>query len=496
MSAYAQLAAHFHALSAIEGASAILGWDYEVMMPSGAAEIRAEQLAALAGIAHAKLTEPAIGEWLAQAADESLTEWQAANIREMKREYAHATALPADLVEALTRATTACEHVWRSARAENDFARFQQYFEPVLALVREAAVIKGEALGLHPYDALLDSYDPGMRRAIIDPVFDDLQAFLPPFIEQVIAYQAAHKPFTPLADAIPIAKQEALGRQMMQLLGFDFTQGRIDISAHPFCGGVPGDIRLTTRYRESAFTESLYGVLHETGHALYEMGLPAEWRNQPVGRARGMSLHESQSLLVEMQLCRGRDFLHFALPLMREAFGTAGATWDEENMARSLTRVERSLIRVNADEATYPLHVMLRYRLEQALLSGDLPVADLPAAWDDGMQAALGIRPDCVGNGCMQDVHWPGGSIGYFPTYTLGAITAAQLFDAARRVIPDLSAHIRKGNFVPLFGWLREQVHSRASLHSTPDLITQATGQPLNVAIYKAHLTQRYLDQP
>lgn len=495
MSAYTQLADHFREISAIEGASAILGWDYEVMMPSGATDIRAEQLAALAGIAHAKLTDPSLGALLDKAKDETLDDWQAANLREITREWKHATALPADLVQALTRATTACEHAWRTARPANDFATFATHFEPVLKLVREAAIIKGEALGLHPYDALLDSYDPGMRRDIINPVFAELESFLPDFIQQVIDYQTARKPHTPMTDAIPVAKQEALGRQMMQALGFDFTQGRIDVSAHPFCGGVPGDIRLTTRYRESAFTESLYGVLHETGHALYEMGLPADWRYQPVGRARGMSLHESQSLLVEMQLCRGRDFLQFALPVIRDAFGVSGAMWEEENVYRALTRVERSLIRVNADEATYPLHVILRYKLEQALLSGDLPVADLPAAWDDGMEQSLGIRPDCVGNGCMQDVHWPGGSIGYFPTYTLGAMTAAQLFDAARKAIPELPAHIRQGDFTPLFDWLRTHVHGKASLLSTPELIAQATGGPLNGAIYKAHLSKRYLDQ-
>lgn len=491
--AYQKLQTAFTQISALEGAASMLGWDAETMMPEGAADIRGEQLAALATVIHEKMTNPAIAQWLDRAKDESgLSLWQQANLREMQREYLHANALPADLVHALTKARIACEHVWREARKENDFARFKPYFETVLSLVQQAATVKGEALKLSPYDALLDSYDPGMRCQVIDGYFAELESFLPDLVSRAIDAQSK-KPAAPITDTIPIDRQTALGREFMTLLGFDFSAGRIDTSAHPFCGGVPGDVRLTTRYKESAFTESLYGVLHETGHALYEMGLPRDWITQPVGRARGMSMHESQSLLVEMQLCRGRDFLAFALPKIRAAFGVSGAAWDEENVSRNLTRVSRSLIRVNADEVTYPLHVILRYQLEKQLLSGALRVADLPEVWDERMEALVGIKPDCVGNGCMQDVHWPGGNIGYFPTYTIGAMIAAQLFHAANQALPDLPSLIRHGDFHPLFSWLRENVHGKGSSLSTMELVEQATGQPLNVAIYRAHLERRYV---
>lgn len=493
MSAYAELEARFRRMGALNGAAAMLHWDNAVMMPEGAAEVRAEQLATLATVAHEQLTHPALPELLDKATDETLDNWQQANLREMQLRYLHANAVEGALVEALAKARAASEHVWRSARKENDYARFLPYFEEVLSLVKQEAAAKAEALKLSPYDALLDAYDPGTRSAEIDTLFAELESFLPELVTKVIEHQARQPAPLPLGEHFPVEQQAAIGRRFMDALGFDFNHGRIDVSHHPFCGGVPGDVRLTTRYDESDFSESLMGVLHETGHALYEMGLPEQWHMQPVGDARGMSLHESQSLFIEMQISRSRDFLRYSLPIIREVFGASGEAWEEENVHRNLTRVKRSLIRVNADEVTYPLHIILRYRLEKQLLCGELAPVDLPEAWDAAMQELLGIKPDCVGNGCMQDIHWPDGSIGYFPTYTLGAMIAAQLFATAREALPDLSEHLQQGRFAMLIQWLKTHVHSRASLLSTPDLVQQATGKPLDVTIYRAHLESRYL---
>jgi len=281
--------------------------------------------------------------------------------------------------------------------------------------------------------------------------------------------------------------------KLMERIGFDFDHGRLDISLHPFCGGTPDDVRITTRYEESDFQRALQGVLHETGHAMYERGLPEAWRRQPVGRARGMSLHESQSLLVEMQVCRSREFQRFAAPILRAAFGASGPEWDAENLYRLGTRVERSFIRVDADEVTYPAHVILRYRLERALLAGDLALKDLPAAWNDGMKALLGIVPPDDRRGCLQDIHWYDGAFGYFPTYTLGAMTAAQLFDAAKRADPAILSGIERGDFAPLMAWLRANVHGKASRFSTTEIIAQATGKPLDPAVFEAHLRARYV---
>jgi carboxypeptidase Taq len=279
----------------------------------------------------------------------------------------------------------------------------------------------------------------------------------------------------------------------MKRLGFDFEHGRLDISLHPFCGGTPDDVRITTRYDETNFTRALMGVLHETGHALYERGLPAAWRRQPVGDARGMSVHESQSLLMEMQACRSREFLEFAAPLLRAAFGGKGKAWEADNLYRVYTQVERGFIRVDADEVTYPAHVILRYRLEKAMVAGDLEIEDLPGEWNRGMRELVGVTPPSDREGCLQDIHWYDGAWGYFPTYTLGAMTAAQLFAAAKRAVPGIPDAIARGDFAPLLGWLRANVHGKASSLSTDALLRAATGSSLDARVYEDHLRRRYL---
>jgi carboxypeptidase Taq len=280
----------------------------------------------------------------------------------------------------------------------------------------------------------------------------------------------------------------------MATLGFDFAHGRLDVSTHPFCGGIPEDVRITTRYDEADFMTGLMGILHETGHALYEMGLPQAWRTQPVGRARGMSLHESQSLLMEMQVCRSPEFFVFAAPRIARFFDSSGElVWNAEALREATVRVEPGFIRVDADEVTYPAHVILRYRLEKALISGELEVAGLPEAWNDGMVELLGVRPPNDRLGCLQDLHWYDGAFGYFPTYTLGALTAAQLFEAARKAVPSVLGSISHGDFGPLLGWLRTHVHGLGSSLSTDDLLVAATGRPLDSAAFKTHLSRRYL---
>jgi carboxypeptidase Taq len=493
-SAYRELERRFRRITNLQHATAMLQWDLATMMPPGGQEARTEQMAALKVLAHEQLTETGMGDLLAAAAAEpELDSWQRANLAEMRRAWIHATALEARLVEALSRANAECEAGWREARPRSDFARIRPLLERVLALYREVAAAKAAKLGTTPYDALLDEWEPDGRAAEIDRIFEPLAAFLRPFLEEVLERQArAPAPEHPRGP-FPIESQRALCERLMRAVGFDFDHGRLDISLHPFCGGVPDDVRITTRYSEADFTQSLMGVLHETGHALYERGLPAAWRYQPVGAARGMSVHESQSLLVEMQACRSREFLAYLAPLARQAFGGSGKAWEAENLHRLYTRVSRSLIRVEADEVSYPAHVILRYRLERAMLEGRLAVADLPGAWNDGMAKLLGIRPPDDRRGCLQDIHWYDGAWGYFPTYTLGAMTAAQLFAAAKRAEPGLPAAIAKGDFAPLTAWLKRNVHAKASSLPTRALIEEATGGPLDPEVFKAHLRERYL---
>ncbi len=488
---YQRLEERFRRLFVIGEAAEMLHWDQATMMPPGGADARAGQLAALAAARHAILTDPETGELL-ELASGGGDPWRTANLREMRRLWLHATALGEDLVTALTMASSACEAVWRRARPEADFAAVLPSLEKVLSLVREVAAAKSEGMGLAPYDALLDQYEPDGRCADIDRLFGQLEDFLPDFLGRVMDLQASRPPAPEPMGPFPVDRQRDLGRRLMEALGFDFDHGRLDESRHPFCGGTADDVRITTRYDEDDL-KSLMGILHETGHALYERGLPVEWRRQPVGQARAMSVHEGQSLLVEMQVCRSRPFLAFVAPLMRDAFGGSGAAWKPEALYRVATRVDAGPIRVDADEVTYPAHILLRYRLEKSMVEGRMEAADLPAAWNEGMQRLLGLKPPDDRLGCLQDIHWFEGDFGYFPTYTLGALTAAQLFAAARDADPAIEPGIAKGDFAPLMEWLGEHVHSRGSLPTTAELLTAATGRPLGTEAFKAHLEARYL---
>ncbi len=490
MRAYETLCELFARLRALGDATGILGWDAQTLMPTGAAAGRTEQLATLRGIAHDMLVAPRTAELLADA--DATEPWDVANLREMRRAHAHAAAVPHDLVLADSRATSRAEMAWREARAARDFAVLLPHLRTVLDLQRAIGQAKGDALGIAPYDALLDQFDPGLRRATIDPLFARLRAELPGLIAAARVRQDADGAPLPIEGCFPVAAQRALVTKLMDVLGFDFSRGRLDTSLHPFCGGATGDVRITTRYDEGDFTRAVMGVAHETGHALYEQGRPAPWLAQPVGDARGMVMHESQSLLVEMQACRTREFLTFLAPLVQSSFGRHDPALSAANLHRLYTRVEPGFIRVDADEVTYPAHILLRYELERSMIDGTLDVADLPAAFNAGMMELLGLTVPDDAQGCLQDIHWPSGGWGYFPTYTLGAVAAAQLFEAARAAEPELMPALARGDFAPLIGWLRAAVHGKGSLLDTDALLTTATGRPLGLDAYFGHLRRRY----
>jgi len=493
-SSYLKLEKRFRRLKALSEAEAILHWDMSTMMPSGGAAGRSEQLAELKAVQHGLLTAPEVEEWLDQASSQDdLSGEQQANLNEMKRTWIHATALSENLVIALSKSEAACENVWRTARENADFALVHPKLEELLIVVKEVAAAKAERLGLSLYDALLDQYEPDMRSEEIDKEFSSLEEFLPDFLQRVLAHQAQQESIAQPQGPFPIEKQKSLGIHFMKALGFDFDHGRLDVSLHPFSGGTSEDLRITTRYDENDFTTSLMGVLHETGHALYDKGLPTDWRMQPAGEARGMGMHESQSLLIEMQICRSRDFIKFATPFIAEAFNGEGLAWQTDNLYRLYTCVKPDFIRVDADEVTYPAHVILRYRLEKAMIEGNLDTKDLPEAWNESLAKLLGITPPSDRDGCLQDIHWYDGAWGYFPTYTLGAMMAAQIFQAAKNADSSIIPGIQNGDFRPLMEWLRQNIHSKGSLHSTKEILIQATGKPLDAEIFKNHLENRYL---
>ncbi|AMS40357.1 carboxypeptidase M32 [Aminobacter aminovorans] len=480
-------------LEALEHALAILGADEATHMAVGGGAKRAEALSALAGMHHRQATAPEISDWIAAAETEALNDDQRLAVREFRRQYTNMTCLPTEFVERQTAARLRCEQLWRDLRAKNDWAGLQPALEGIVAIAREEAALRSEALGLDPYDALMEQYDPGNRVADITPVFTDLKAFLRDFVPEALAVQQerlAKSPKRPLSGVYAIERQRELGLAMMGAVGFDLTRGSLSVSHHPFCGGVPSDVRITTRYKTSDFLSALMGVLHETGHALYEQNLPEAWSHWPLGKARGMAVHESQSLFVEKQLGRNPAFWQWALPLVEQHLGER---WSMEEILPHVHHVERGLIRVDADEVTYPLHVILRYELEQELISGRLAVADLPEAWDARMRDYLGLSTfDNPADGPMQDVHWPSAAFGYFPSYTLGAMMAAQQWAALSREHPSVDDEIARGHFETVNAWRRDKIWSQASRWSTPDLLERATGERLNAAHFTAHLKKRY----
>ena len=475
----------------------MLHWDASAMMPAGGGKARGDQLAVLAGLEHALLTDPAAGDDLAAAeASPPGREWDAANLHLMRHAYVRATALPADLVEAQARANSACEQVWREARARSDFTAVSPYLAEVVSLTRQAATALSPALGLSPYDALMDGFQRGVTAEDVEPVFDRYERWMRDALPRAEAIQARAGAPVPLAGVFPADRQEGLCRHLAARAGLEPEHFRLDRSAHPFCGGTPTDVRITTRYNESDPAQALMGVLHEAGHALYERGLPIEFARQPVGSAAGMAAHESQSLIMEMQACRSDAFLRWLGPELHGTFGGDAAPYDPGNLRRLWRRVERGFIRVDADEMTYPAHVILRFRLERALMAGDLQVADLPGAWRDGLHGLLGITPPDDARGCLQDIHWYDGLFGYFPSYTLGAMGAAQLMAAARRAVDGLDTAIERGELQPLLHWLRAKVHGQGNRLGFNDLLAFATGKRLDPAEFEAHLATRYLEAP
>ena len=494
-SPYKQLEQEFKRLHAFRGALSLLRWDAAVMMPRGSADVRGEQLAALETEHHALLTAPRITRLLdrAQANTLGLQDWQVANLREMRRQRDHAIATPVSLISRLTRATSRAEVRWLEARQQGKFELFAPHLEEVVHLVRDKAALLGQALNLAPYDALVDEFSPGITTADIDAMFKALSRRLPSLIREAIAAQESRPP-APLTGKFPAGKQRALIVEVMKQIGFPFDRGRLDESEHPFTEGVPGDMRVTTRLDPNDLFSGLLGALHETGHAMYDLGLPQDWRDQPVGRDRGMALEESQSLLMEMIICRSRPFVQYVQPLIMKHFGVSGPEWDAENMYAHLTRVRRSLIRVDADELTYPLHIMLRYELEKQLLSGALAVRELPDAWNKGMEERLGIRPGNDSEGCLQDVHWAVGSFGYFPSYALGAVIAGQLYESLRNDVTALDEQLARGEFSGLLGWLRTHVHGLGAKVPVQDLLRSATGKPLSAATFIRYVEAKYLE--
>jgi len=478
-------------LAVIHSSAAVIGWDQETYLPPAAAKYRADQLAWLSSRAHELATSEAWKNDLeaAEAADAGTDFKLTANLRELRREFDRATKLPVELVARDSVASSLAKHAWADARERSDFSSFAPHLETLLGIAREKAELWGYAN--EPYDALLEGYERGTSTAAVAGLFDAMRPSVREIAARAVENSAAHAPVLP-AGPYPVAAQQNFNARVAEAIGFDFQAGRIDTTTHPFCTTLgPCDVRLTTRYMESDFTSSLFGVLHEAGHGLYEQGLSAADFGLPSGSAVSLGIHESQSRLWENHVGRSRTFWETWYPAAQESFPQL-AEFPLEKFLRYLWRAEFSPIRVEADEATYDLHILLRFELERRMVSGSLKVADVPAAWNELFRDLFGFAPKDDQHGCLQDIHWSMGGLGYFATYTLGNINSAQLFAAARQD-PAVAAAIDQADYLPLLGWLRKSVHSHGATLDPPELIRQATGSAPTTDAYLAHLKSRYL---
>jgi len=492
--AYQALVTSLQDLALMRSCGSILSWDEQTNLPPHGAELRANQLALLAGLAHDRAVSPRLEELLAQLEqhggddDDSIP---AANIREARRNYQRATRLSRQLVEELSRVSTLAQQAWVDARAQNDFPAFLPWLEKMIALKREEADSLGSPSGIR-YDALLDDYEPGATVAQIQSVFDPLRSEL---VQLVSAIQESgiRPDISILERSYPIELQKQLSLDAARAIGFDFESGRLDIAAHPFCSGIgPGDCRLTTRYDEHHFSGSFFGTLHEAGHGIYEQGLLPDAFGLGCGEACSLGIHESQSRLWENLVGRSRPFWEHFYPLVQSKFSAALGTVDLDQFYQVINDVRPSWIRVEADEVTYNLHIMLRFEIEQALIAGELQAADVPGAWNEMFTRYFGMTPPDNRRGCLQDVHWSAGLFGYFPTYSLGNMYASQFFEKAAADLGDLSELFRRGEFHSLRDWLRTHIHIHGKRYHAPALVEKVTGNPLSSAPLLRHLKTKF----
>ncbi len=489
---YQNLLRRFRDVSLVRSTSSTLGWDQETYLPDKATAWRADQLAWLSGQQHRLATAPEVGGWIAdgEAQGFSADSIEAVNVRGWRRDYDLATKLPAEFVEELSRTTAQATHVWAEARKKSDFALYQPMLEKLVRMVQE----KADRLGWQAcrYDARLDEYEPGARTADLVTLFEMLgpaqSALVGPATEI-----SARQPENLLAGDYPIPAQQAFNREVAAAFGFDFDAGRIDTTNHPFCTELgPNDTRLTTRYDTADFLSSLYGVLHETGHGLYDQGLNKEHWGLPAGEACSLGIHESQSRLWENHIGGSELFWNHWLPRACHHFPNLGK-FTPAQVAAAARRVSPSFIRVEADEVTYDLHIILRFEIERRIVNGDLAVADIPAAWNEKFRELLGLTVPDNSRGCLQDIHWSFAGFGYFATYTLGNLNASQLMRAARRARPSLDAELGRGEYHTLLSWLRENIHAPGRRFTAPELMRHATGETTQAAYHLEYLRGKFL---
>lgn len=491
---YAELCANLREAGVLKSMRSLMGWDQETKMPEAGADLRADQLEMISALIHEKTTSAKLGDLIAACEADSAVQGDAAaaaNVREIRRDYDLATKLPAELVREIARASSKAMHVWKGARANDDFQAFRPALEQVIELNRRKAECYGiPAHGNELYDALMDEYEPGMTAARTDAIFKPLRAFTVELLEKVKGAGAVDQSAAEIVT--PIAGQKAFSQFVAERFGFDFNAGRMDDSTHPFCETIgPGDVRLTNRYRENGWVDALSSATHECGHGLYEQGLPAAMFGTPLGDAVSLGIHESQSRMWENMVARSLAFWNWALPHAQELLGEPLKKLTAEQVFKADNVVKPSFIRVESDEVTYNLHIMLRFDLERAMISGELPVKDLEGVWNERMKSDFGLEVPKASKGCLQDIHWSMSAVGYFATYTFGNLYAAQFWEAMGEALPGRAELIQRGEFGPILGWLRDNIHRYGRQFSAGELCEKATGQPLSSEPLMRHLAAK-----
>ncbi len=477
-------------LANLHGISQTLRWDQETMMPPQGASFRARQISTLATLHHDKLTDPKLDQILKQLEATKLELWDRASVREMLRRCQKATRVPRILVRELAETTSLAYQAWVRARQESNLSIFAPWLRKIIQLKQQEARCLQSSNSL--YEALLDEYEPEMKTSQLNRLFTDLRPRLTSLFKEIDSSSHQSNPHR-LEGNYPTSQQQAFGYKVLTAIGFDWTAGRLDVSPHPFCSTLsPGDVRMTTRYNESNFCSSFFGMIHEAGHGLYEQGLNSKYFGLPACESISLGIHESQSRLWENQVSRSREFWEYWLPRFRRSFPGQLEKMSLDDFVHAINSVQSSFIRVEADEVTYGLHVILRYELEKSLIEGELAVNDLEEAWNDKMEEYLGIVPSRASDGFLQDTHWSQGLIGYFPTYLLGTLYAAQIFAQARKDISDLKGHIRRGNLVPLREWLKKNIHVRGKTVTAVKLIEEISGEPLRAIYFLSYLEEKF----
>ena len=488
--AYAELDAKLKNAHLLSSIGELLGWDEQVNLPPDSADQRAAQRSALAGVQHAASSDPRIGELLAQLEKDvvRLTAEQAVVVAWARRDYDRATKLPADFVREKAEQGSRGYHAWKAAREKADFSLYAPVLQKNLELAQREAAYLG--FGDRPYDYMIDRHDPGMTAATTAALFDELKKELLPLVRQITTSPV--KPNPDLLRGFPVDEQALFLHEVTERIGFDYRRGRIDKSLHPFCSGTGADIRMTTRFDPENPLDSLFSSIHETGHGLYEQGLRPEQYHTALGQAVGMGVHESQSRLWENQVARSQGFWRFFEPKLRERFPTPLHGVASDDLYLAINAVAPTLIRVDADEVTYNLHIVLRFELEKKLFAGTLAVAELPVAWNAASRELLGLEPANDREGVLQDVHWSDGAFGYFPSYCIGNMMAAQLWYHMLTLRPQIEEDFARGDFSWVLGWLRKHIHAQGKRQDTLALVQRATGQPLSPMHLIRYLKERY----